>query len=101
MGRAFGPEYFAPNFGLFFTTTVAYFSIIIILSQVSPHYFVSILLLSFFFQIDVLFNLLGFSGLFLIAGGVGAFGVIVTALMSEDISYERENKKNNTKKNLV
>ena len=37
----------------------------------------------------------------MIAGGVGAFGVIVTALMSEDISYERENKKNNTKKNLV
>ena len=99
MGRAFGPEYFAPNFGLFFTTTVAYFSIIIILSQVSPHHFLSTTF--FFFQIDVLFNLLGFSGLFLIAGGVGAFGVIVTALMSEDISYERENKKNNTKKNLV
>ena len=100
MGRAFGPEYFAPNFGLFFTTTVAYFSIIIILSQVSPHHFLSTTSF-FFFQIDVLFNLLGFSGLFLIAGGVGAFGVIMTALMSEDISYERENKKNNTKKNLV
>ena len=35
VGRAFGPEYFAPNFGLFFTATVAYFTIIIIVSQVS------------------------------------------------------------------
>ena len=79
---------------------MAYFSIIIILSQVSPNHFISTTSF-FFFQIDVLFNLLGFSGLFLIAGGVGAFGVIVTALMSEDISYEREKKKNNTTKNLV
>ena len=34
VGRAFGPDYFAPNFGLFFTSTAANFIIIIILSQV-------------------------------------------------------------------
>ena len=37
VGRAFGPDYFAPNFGLFFTSTAAYFIIIIILSQVCRH----------------------------------------------------------------
>ena len=45
-------------------------------------------------QIDVLFNLLGYSGMFWMAGCFGAVGVIITVLMGEDIKYERENKKN-------
>ena len=35
VGRAFGPLYFAPNLGLIFSATLAYFSIIIVLSQVN------------------------------------------------------------------
>ena len=34
VGRAFGPLYYAPNLGLIFSATLAYFSIIITVSQV-------------------------------------------------------------------
>ena len=34
VGLAFGPLYYAPNLGLIFSATLAYFSIIIIVSQV-------------------------------------------------------------------
>ena len=76
VGGAFGPDYYAPNLGLVFTATVAYFSIIILVSQV-----------------DVLFDLLGYSGMFLIAGGAAAAGLVVTLLMNGNINYERENKR--------
>ena len=55
---------------------MAYFSIIILVSQV-----------------EVLFDLLGYSGMFLIAGGAAAAGLVVTLLMNGHISYERENKR--------
>ena len=34
VGLAFGPLYYAPNLGLIFSATLAYFSIIIVVSQV-------------------------------------------------------------------
>ena len=75
VGRAFGPLYYAPNLGLVFSATVAYFSIILLVSQVS-----------------IIFHLLGYSGMFLMAGAGAATGLVVTLLMSGDIEYERENK---------
>ena len=75
VGLAFGPLYYAPNLGLIFSATLAYFSIIIIVSQV-----------------DVLFHLLGYSGMFLMAGAAAALGLLVTVFMAADIKYERENK---------
>ena len=79
VGLAFGPLYFAPNLGLIYTATLAYFSIIIIVSQV-----------------DVLFHLLGYSGMFLMAGAAAALGLLVTVFMAADIKYERENKNRST-----
>ena len=38
--------------------------------------------------------MIGYSGMFLIAGAIGACGVIVTFLMAEDIKYERVKKEN-------
>ena len=75
VGLAFGPTYYAPNLGLIFSATLAYFSIIMIVSQV-----------------DVLFHLLGYSGMFLMAGAAAASGLLVTVFMADDIKYERENK---------
>ena len=37
VGLAFGPLYYAPNLGLIFSATLAYFSIIIIVSQVGSY----------------------------------------------------------------
>ena len=42
--------------------------------------------------------MIGYSGMFLMAGVVGACGVIVTFLMADDIKYERVKKKNTTDK---
>ena len=93
VGRAFGPDYFAPNFGLFFTSTAAYFIIIIIVSQVCCHLSYIIYNSGIFTkQVKVLFDLIGYSGMFFMAGAIGACGVIVTFLMAEDIKYERVKK---------
>ena len=136
VGRAFGPEYFAPNFGLFFTTTLIYYPVIIIISQVWCHHTTSAITLTYHqlvglvmvcwwlyvgdcmlvivcwwwyvgdgmlvmicwwspgLQVDVLFNIIGYSGMFLMAGGIGACGAVVTFLMAEDIKYERARKGN-------
>ena len=45
-------------------------------------------------KVKVIFELVGYSGMFLMAGGIGACGVIVTFLMAEDIKYERVKKEN-------
>ena len=44
--------------------------------------------------------MIGYSGMFLMAGGIGVCGVLVTFLMAEDIKYERLNKKNKIEKPL-
>ena len=93
VGRAFGPDYFAPNFGLFFTSTAAYFIIIIIVSQVCCR--LSYIITGIFTkQVKVMFDLIGYSGMFLMAGAIGACGVVVTFLMADDIKYERVKKEN-------
>ena len=47
-------------------------------------------------QVDVLFHLLGYSGMFVMAGAAAASGLLVTVFMAEDIKYERENKRQST-----
>jgi len=76
VGGAFGPQNFAPNLGLIYTATVAYFSIILVVSQV-----------------DIIFDKMGYSGMFLMAGATAAAGLVVTLLMNGNINYVRENKK--------
>ena len=91
VGRAFGPRYYAPNLGLVFSATLAYFSIIITVSQVGRQ--ASPLMISPTSQVDVLFHLLGYSGMFLMAGAAAASGLLVTVFMAGDIQYERERKR--------
>ena len=75
VGLAFGPHYYAPNLGLIFTATTAYFSIILVVSQV-----------------ETLFHLLNYSGMFLLAGGTAASGLVVTLLMEGNIKRERQER---------
>ena len=70
-----------------------YFIIIIIVSQVCCP--LSYIITGIFTkQVKVLFDLIGYSGMFLMAGAIGACGVIVTFLMADDIEYERVKKEN-------
>jgi len=73
---AFGPDFFAPNLGLLYTATLFYFGIIMIVSQ-----------------IPALFAVMGYSGMFVMAGVFGLLGILVTCFMPQDISYERKNKR--------
>ena len=43
-------------------------------------------------QVEVLFHLLGYSGMFLMAGATALSGLLVTVFMGADIQYERERK---------
>lgn len=108
---AFGPDFFAPNLGLLYTATLFYFGIIMIVSQVAeiieP---MSTFYRIFSHQIPALFDLMGYSGMFVMAGVFGLLGILVTCFMPQDIrcemiiitiiiipiitvSYERENKR--------
>jgi len=62
MGEAFGPAHYRANFGLLFTLTVAYYIVFLICSQV-----------------PFIFDSLGFVGMFVMSGGVGLLGLLVTA----------------------
>ena len=42
--------------------------------------------------------MIGYSGMFLMAGAIGACGVIVTFFMADDIKYERVKKEKTTEK---
>lgn len=62
MAAAFGPAHYRANFGLLFTLTVAYYIVFLICSQV-----------------PFIFDCLGFVGMFIMSGGVGLLGLLVTA----------------------
>merc|ERR1712142_831956 len=57
VNQAFGPVHYQANFGLLFTQNLAYSVVIIIITK-------------------VLFSSLGYSGMFLIAGAFGGFGLL-------------------------
>jgi len=63
VSRAFGPKHYQANFGLLYTQYLAYSVIIIIMSK-------------------VLFNFLGFTGMFLVAGVFGGLGLLAVHLDS-------------------
>jgi len=68
---AFGPDFYSANFGLLFTSVFFYNSILII-----------------FTQVPILFNTLGYTGMFLIGGGAGAVGVLITACMPAAVKLQ-------------
>ena len=86
---AFGPDFFAPNLGLLYTATLFYFGIIMIVSQVNLVTLKAYLDHLFFpNQIPVLFDIMGYSGMFVMAGVFGLLGILVTCFMPQDIRYE-------------
>ena len=76
VAQAFGPIYFAVNFGLMFTSTVVFYGVLIIITQ-----------------IDVLYDTIGDTGFFIFAGVAAAAGTIVTFTVPSDIRFVREQKK--------
>ena len=86
---AFGPDFFAPNLGLLYTATLFYFGIIMIVSQVILNLKG---LLTFYtilsHQIPALFEAMGYSGMFVMAGVFGLLGIFVTCFMPQDIRYD-------------
>ena len=86
---AFGPDFFAPNLGLLYTATLFYFGIIMIVSQVNFLVALKDFLESLFpCQIPALFDLMGYSGMFVMAGVFGLLGIFVTCFMPQDIRCE-------------
>ena len=73
---AFGPYYFAANLGLLYTASLAYFSLLLVVSQV-----------------ELLFLRLGYPGMFAMAGVFALLGVLVTSLVPAHIHHHREEKR--------
>ena len=76
--KAFGPQYFSVTFGLMFTSTVIFYGLLIIITQ-----------------IDSLYESIGDTGFFIASAVVSAVGVIVTYFVPENLENVRENKKLN------
>merc|ERR1719348_470637 len=69
VNEAFGPLHYKANFGLLFTQSVAYCIIMLIMTKIS-----------------VIQAALGYTGMFLIAGGVGIFGILAVCLLPKHLS---------------
>ena len=91
---AFGPDHYQSNFGLLFSQSIAYCATVIILTKVGklescidPYiltmpieitiqtpfsYFIHV-------QVPVIHAALGYTGMFLVAGGCGVMGLLVVA----------------------
>lgn len=76
IARAFGPVYFSVNFGLMFTSGLIFYSILILVSQV-----------------DIFYDTIGDTGMFLCAGVLSAIATILTIFVPSDIMYLRKEKK--------
>ena len=76
IARAFGPVYFSVNFGLMFTSGLIFYSILILVSQV-----------------DVFYDTIGDTGMFLCAGALSAIATLLTMFVPSDILEERRKKK--------
>ena len=76
IARAFGPVYFSVNFGLMFTSGLIFYSILILVSQV-----------------DVFYDTIGDTGMFLCAGALSAVATLLTMFVPSDILEERRKKK--------
>jgi len=69
---AFGPVYYQSNFGLLFTQSLANCFVIMTLTKVS-----------------VIYSLLGYTGMFLVAGGFGLLGLIAVGLAPRHLESEK------------
>ena len=76
IARAFGPVYFSVNFGLMFTSGLIFYTILILVSQV-----------------DIFYDTIGDTGMFLCAGALSAIATILTIFVPSDIMYLRREKK--------
>ena len=76
IARGFGPVYFSVNFGLMFTSGLIFYSILILVSQV-----------------DIFYDTIGDTGMFLCAGALSAIATILTIFVPSDIMYLRREKK--------
>lgn len=69
---AFGPAHYQANFGLIFSITVAYFAVIVPMTQ-----------------IDVIYSGLGYIGFFSVGGVFGVVGIVATYFMTADLRFQR------------
>jgi len=70
---AFGPVHYQANFGLLWTQSLAYCFVIMSLTKIS-----------------VIHSLLGYTGMFLVAGGFGVLGLIAMGLAPRHLSSEKQ-----------
>eukprot|EP00092_Neocalanus_flemingeri_P012275 GFUD01013231.1.p1 GENE.GFUD01013231.1~~GFUD01013231.1.p1 ORF type:complete len:473 (+),score=82.72 GFUD01013231.1:152-1570(+) len=72
---AFGPDHYQSNFGLLFSQSIAYCATVIILTKV-----------------PVIHAVLGYNGMFLVAGGCGVLGLVVVAQAPRQLSSSNSNE---------
>ena len=90
IAQAFGPVYFSVNFGLMFTSALVLYGSLIIVTQVDIIYYN---IYTIYYQVDILYDTIGDTGMFIAAGVVGAVGAVSTLFVPADIRYVRRNKK--------
>ena len=93
---AFGPHYFAANLGLLYTASLAYFSLLLVVSQVIDNNIsgcYKYLQCRVAAQVPVLFQALGYSGMFTMAGVFALLGVLVTSLVPAHLQHHREERR--------
>ena len=91
IAQAFGPVYFSVNFGLMFTSALVLYGSLIIVTQVYRYYLHTIY--TIYDQVDILYDTIGDTGMFIAAGVIGAVGAVSTLFVPADIRYVRRNKK--------
>ena len=92
IAQAFGPVYFSVNFGLMFTSALVLYGSLIIVTQVDIIYNIYHIY-TIYDQVDILYDTIGDTGMFIAAGVVGAVGAVSTLFVPADIRYVRRNKK--------
>ena len=90
IAQAFGPVYFSVNFGLMFTSALVLYGSLIIVTQVDIIYYN---IYTIYYQVDILYDTIGDTGMFIAAGVIGAVGAVSTLFVPKDIRYARRNKK--------
>ena len=90
IAQAFGPVYFSVNFGLMFTSALVLYGSLIIVTQVDIIYYN---IYTIYYQVDILYDTIGDTGMFIAAGVIGAVGAVSTLFVPADIRYVRRNKK--------
>ena len=93
IAQAFGPVYFSVNFGLMFTSALVLYGSLIIVTQVGSCRYYLHTIYTIYGQVDILYDTIGETGMFIAAGVIGAVGAVSTLFVPADIRYVRRNKK--------